>query len=769
MQEYKNNVADEIDVKEIFIALLKSKFTIIFFAFLGTFIAGAVAYFSPNIYSSETTLEIASEKGSAGKTDMLTMAFGIENSNMNNQIDILKSRFIAEKALENLSIGTRYFITKNFKQKELYKNSPFVIKIDYFNENVYGKEITLIPINDKSFRLELKHTIMEKIKILLGLLSVYDLTKEYDKVHEYNKAIVTPWAKFTVVKLFELENALYSFSYVPNKDMTGFITSKLFAVSLSNQGTMIKVYFEDTVAKRASEIVDAIANAFLIQEIELNTNEAGKTLGFIDFQLKTIKESLEASSSTLESYKSKNQLIDLESKAITTANELSELEAEFYTQNIELELLENLSNHISENRDISSLSLESSFVQNNDINQLFSDLQTRVTKKKSLLVEFTEYHPDVLKLNEEINNLKNMIKNSVDNKLLTVKNKKRQLLYGIKKHKETLKQLPEQQNHLASLTRTYMVDEKIYSYLLEKRAETAILRASTVSKTRIIDSSVIPRGAIKPNRVSIVLIGLIIGLIFGASIIMIRHMLNNKLSRVEELEKLTDISIYGSIPNINKKNKQPFYEALRVMRTNLQFTSTQSSQRAKVIAITSSIAGEGKTLISVELVKILAQTEKKVLIIDLDMRKSKLKEHFKVSNQHGISTYLAGKSYKEQIIQSTELVNLDVITGGAIPPNPSELLISSTFSSFINELRGEYDYIVFDTAPIGLVTDAMTPLLLSDIALFTIRADYTQKELVQYINRLVKEKSFTQVGLIFNGSKLENQYGHGYGYGYGEK
>jgi tyrosine-protein kinase Etk/Wzc len=765
-----NQQVDEIDLKEVVSIIYKYKHTMMFFATIAFFLSIVFAYFAQNVYSTSATVEIVSDQRSrAGSTDMLTMAFGISNNNIDNELEILHSRFIATKALKSLSIGTRYYTTHNYKERELYKNSPFVVKVDYLDNQLLGKKISILPINATSFRLELEPKLLEQLKIKAKLVKTTDQTPTYSQVHTYGKSITTPWAKFSVEKLFELNMEPYAFSYMPNEYMDGFISGKLSASAISEFGTVISIEFKDNVAKRAKEIVNAIADAYLLQEIERNTDEADKTLSFIDFQLETINKSLQASASTLEIYKSENQLIDLSAKATITADELSRLESELYAQNIELEVLENLNTHLAEHSDISSLSLESTLSNNKAINQLFSQLQIRETKKKSLLIEFTSLHPDVLKLSEEINNLTQTIKNTVNNKLKVAKNKKRLVLHNINEHKKTLEALPGQEKELASLTRSYMVNENIYSYLLEKRAETAILRASTVSKTRIIDRAITPSTPIKPKRALMVIIGTILGFILGISLAFLRNRMNDKIERVEELEKLSEIPMYGAIPIVNNKDKQPFYEALRVLRTNLQFTPKESGKRAKLIAITSSISGEGKTLVSVELSKILAQGEQKVLVVDLDLRKSKLQGHFKVSNKHGMSTFLAGKSTKEEIIQSVEGLNLDIITAGAIPPNPSELLISSAFSNLIEEISNNYDYILFDTAPIGLVTDAMTPLMLADIALFTFKANYSSRELVKSVNRIAGEKEFKHVGMIFNGVKLGKKYGYGYGYGYGDK
>ncbi|WP_457595329.1 polysaccharide biosynthesis tyrosine autokinase, partial [Hydrogenimonas sp.] len=306
--------------------------------------------------------------------------------------------------------------------------------------------------------------------------------------------------------------------------------------------------------------------------------------------------------------------------------------------------------------------------------------------------------------------------------------------------------------------------------LLQKRAETAIVEASKVSEVQVLDPALVPGSPISPKRKRILLIGLMLGLAFGILQAIVRKMMDNTIKSIEEVEKLTSLPVYGVIPFLSsKKMKSAYLESLRVIRTNLEFLA--NGGRSKLVTITSSIPQEGKTTTTYELAKIIAKGEKKVIVLDLDMRRSKLHELFKLPNKEGVSTLLAGKVSLKDVIQHTQEENLHVITSGPTPPNPSELLMSDAFKRLVKTLMSEYDYVLLDSPPIGLVTDAMIVMRMSDISLILLRAEYSKRDFLKSINHFVEEHEL-KAGIILNGVKASSRsaaYGFGYGYNYGYK
>ncbi|OQX59734.1 MAG: hypothetical protein B5M52_02485 [Helicobacteraceae bacterium 4484_230] len=297
-----------------------------------------------------------------------------------------------------------------------------------------------------------------------------------------------------------------------------------------------------------------------------------------------------------------------------------------------------------------------------------------------------------------------------------------------------------------------------------KRAETAILSSSTVSKTRIIDEALLPTRPIKPKRVLIIIVGFVLGFIVGIALAFLRELLDDTVKSAEEIERLTNIPLYGTIPLIKgKKFTSAFLESFRVLRTNLEFIPM--GKRYQTIVVTSSVSGEGKTTITTNLGIILGKGDKKVIILDLDLRRAQLSHHFGLSNRIGLSTLLSGKHSLDEVIQRTDEKGLSIIAAGPTPPNPSELIMSAKAEELVEKLRKVYDYIIFDTPPAGLVTDAMILMNKADVSLMVVKANYSKKDFIKGLNRMIGDFNIKHVGIVINGVDLGGSYGHGYGYG----
>ena len=763
---------EEIDIKEIFRTIKKFKWSILAIALLFTIGAWGYAYFAPNVYQATTTMKISSgTKGMPGGGDLVSAAVSVGVYNLEDEFALMKSRFLAQKALENLDIGNRYFTYKDFKRIELYKDSPFIVSVEMMDPSFYGRLIKLEPVDQEHFVLSIKPSLKEKL--LFKLFTYFHIKIEqlidFEKTVRFGEKISTPWFVLTVDKIFETDQPLYAFSYIPNKYMYGFIQGGINAEPLSDYGQIVAVSFSDTVPLRAKEIVDAVVDAYNAEKIRLKTESANKTLRFIDQQLEAIHKTLQASASKLESFKATHVIMDVGAKAGTTSQELAALEEKLYEINTKISILNNLLAYVQANKDIKGIDVSSAQMVGAVISNLILKLQEAVSLRSTLLVDFTELHPDVVKVTERIHRLKSMLIESIKSTLNGLKIRKESLVKRIEESKRELQNLPKEEQQLAQLTRDFMVNEKIYSYLLQKRAETAIIEASKVSEIQILDRALVPGSPVKPNRTLIVLIGLLLGLVLGLLQAFVRNMLDNTIKTAEDVEKLTNLPLYGVIPDYGKKKTKPaaYYEALRVIRTNLEFLG--DSSKSKLVTLTSSIPQEGKTTTAFELAKIIAKSGKRVIVLDLDMRRSRLHELVHVPNKDGVSTLLAGKVTLKEVIQHTKEEDLDVITSGPTPPNPSELLMSDTFKRIIKTLRAEYDYVILDSPPIGLVADAMIVMRMSDINLIVVRAEYSKKDFFKNINRFVESHEL-RAGIILNGVKANAKsgaYGFGYGYNYG--
>lgn len=766
---------DEIDLKEVFRTILRYKVSIVLISLLFFVFSTVFAYYKPNIYASSATIEVLEEDNAgSGSLDMIK-AFGGNGANIENELAILESRFIIQKALESLNLKTSYYSSNKLnKQTELYKDSPFIVTTKIIENSIYSKTFKLIPKDDVSFTLIIEPLSPFSLKSILAKLGIKALKEDdkivYEQVHKYGEEISTAWFTFTVDKIGMLEAPKYSFNFIYPDSLYDLYSGGLSVSLASKFGSIINLSYQDNVSLRAKEILNAIASMYLQEGVKEKTVVAELTLGFIDSQLDAINEKLTSSELNLQNYKVKHNVINLSSKVTLATTSVAEYEAEQLKLQTEINILTNLQHFMNNNSDLGGLTLGTINFADKSLAVLVQNLQEMTDKKSLFLVDYTELHPEVLKLTKSILSTKRSIKKALSSSLRQLQQRNKDLNTMIHKYNKSLDSLPSQEKALAELARPLKVNEEVYEYLLQKKAETAILRSSTIADARILDKARNEPFPVKPKRKLIVLVGLILGVIVGIALAFLREFLVYTIQNAEEVERITSLPIYGVIPlNKDKMTKNIYTEAFRNIRTNLQFLP--GNENNKIISITSSVSGEGKTTITAALSEVLARGDKKVIMLDLDMRKASLHKVFGITNNIGMSNYLTMQNSLEEVIKETDIYGLEMITTGPLPPNPSELILSSMFVNLLETLREKYDYIVIDTPPAGLVTDATIIMNYSDISFAIVRAKYTRKEFVKNIDRMAKDHSQNRMGIILNGTLIGSEYGYGYGasyaYGYG--
>ncbi|MEA3455129.1 MAG: GumC family protein, partial [Campylobacterota bacterium] len=545
------NDEDEIDIKEIFSTLLQYKKSIIFFTIFAAIIASYRAYFTPSVYEASAILKISTEQGYSPYNDFLSNSIEMDIDQIESETVVFESYDIAKKAIEKLNIGTRYFTEKRMRIIELYKNSPFVVTSEFLDPELYDTMFKLVPVDENKFRLVIEAPSVGLLDSIISFIVPPEKEEEeeppivYDKVHTFSEKIDTEWFSLSVQKIYKLKDQKYAFSIVPNEEMIDFVQGGVSASSLSKFGNILEVSFIDNVPMRATDIVNRVAESYIENSLDLKSESARKQLHFIDKQLEAIDKALKGSAEELQRYKVTNVVVDLSEKAQMTASKLSELQSKLYEINMDIDIMESILNHIKTQKDISSINMDYSLQASLAINSMLEDLQTAITKYATLSVNYTEKHPEIIVAKRQIESLKKSLREALANSLRTIKNRKSRLLGVIDEQKGTMKSFPGQEQELGQLTRSFMVNEKIYSFLLEKRAETAIMESSTISNTRIIDKARSPGGMIKPKRKLIVLVGLILGFILGVAQAFLRDFLDNSIKTSEDIEKLTHIPLYA--------------------------------------------------------------------------------------------------------------------------------------------------------------------------------------------------------------------------------
>jgi len=747
---------DEIDIKELFRVLYRYKYMIITFVILFGIASGYIAYFKPNIYRASSIVEVGMQKNSGD--DILSMAMEPGTMNADTEIGIIQSRFLAKKALEHVDFSHRYFTVRDFREIELYKDSPFKVGM------LKGFDTTfkLYGIDKEHYRLVVDEATDKNGK-----------EWSYDKKHTYGQEVVTTHFHLNVAKMDTFSDAFYTFIVTqknePLEDVKVSQTTK--------RSNLLKISYEDNVPLRAQEYANALANAYIEQNIEKKAKEATLKLDFIDAQLKKINENLKNSAVKIEEFKKGANTVNLSSKAESIIKQMSETEAKLEEITMQSETLNTFYKQIEKGKNLEAVSVIGIGSGNEALAKQIGLLQDAILKKKVLREDYTEMYPAVVKLRKQISYLKKNIIETIKNLKDRIGEQKQLLEASLEKHQKNLNTLPANERMYGQLQRKFAVNEKIYSYLLEKRSETAIVKAATVSKNRIIDLAEYPQTPIKPKRKLIVLVGLILGLIVGIALAFLRNYLDDTIQGEEDVTHAIDLPLLGSIPHIKdvgetlkvfSSPKSVVTEAFRSVRTNLEFMKRRG--RAHVIAVTSTIGSEGKTTISTNLAAIMSIANKKTIVLNLDMRKPTLHERFNLPNQQGMSTLLAESTPLGNVIQTTAYENLDVITSGPVPPNPSELIQNDLMEKILDKLGEVYEIIILDTPPLGLVTDARTLMNLADTSIYVLRAGYSKKAFINHIKSVLKLQEIHGLSILLNDVNIDKSgYGYGYGYGYYEE
>ena len=750
---------DEIDIREVFRTLFEYKYMIVLFVILFGLGSAYYAYFKPNVYKASATVEVGAEKKGFSQQDMLAAAMESGNMNVDTEMEIIQSRFMAERISKEVDFAHKYYVTRKFKEVELYKQSPIEVGMN----KGFGISFYLTPIDKKQYLLEVRE---EK--------DAQGNEWSYSHKHFYSKEVVTKRFHLNVLRKQKTLDAEYRFVVLDPEEIGCIIQEGVRVSQTSKRSTLLRISYENNVALRAKEATNALAEEYIRQSIEKKNKEAERTLNFVDNQLKLITENLKGSAIKLEEFKKNSNTVNLSAKAENIIRQMSDAEGKLAEISIQEEMLSGLYKQVKSGKSLESITIGGSDMEKTALPTMIQKLQDAIIKKKILREDYTEMYPDVRKLRKTITQLKSVIVSTIKNLTSNIKERKALLEKSIAKQQKQLNTLPADERMFGQLQRKFAVNEKIYSYLLEKRSETAIIKASTVSKNRIIDSALVPEDPIKPKRKLIVLVGLILGLIVGIALAFLRAFLDDRIKTEEDITKVTqDIPLLGTIPHIKEFSdkvmvflspKSAVAESYRNLRTNLQFMTNFS--KAHVIAITSTVGGEGKTTNCINLGGIMSMAGKKTIILNLDMRKPTLHEKFDLKNVQGMSTLLSGNVHLSSIIQQTAHENLDIISSGPIPPNPSELIQSEFMPLILEKLKEMYDVIILDTPPIGLVTDARTLMHFADTSIYVVRANHSKKAFLKSIVQLSKQKEIKGMGILFNDVTI-GKYGYGYGYGYG--
>ena len=768
--EYTTESSDknEINLRDVISVIFQYKRSILSIILFMLVLVSYVLYFKVPLYTSYAMIEVKSDANHEMRGgDYLGSAFAnLSAEKIAKDIEILKTFHVNDNVINKVNLKTRYYVYDSFRKIELYNHLPLEIEdLKILDRRILGKIIKLSPV-ESGYSLEIKNKF--------NLFGEKDIELDSTKIYAFDEPITTKYFECIIEKETQVKEPIYVVITDNNHAIYNGIIQNLEFQQINIDAPLIRIAYTDSIPARANLYVNTLIDSFIEQSVADKSKRANRIIDFIDHQIIEIKQKLQDSEDKLEQYRIEYKAIDPTLQAQSYISELSRVEIELSKNKLNKILVDNLLIDIKNNKDIDTLAPLLMQLDDQSTLNLITKLQDAQIESQTLKSKYSRKHPNYIVSRRQILLLKRKIKQNIKNLRLTVAYNIASLNKLQKAYEDNLKSLPTQEKTLINLKRNHKVSSETYEYLLRKKSENEMLKVAILSDYRVVDRAYNSGYAISPKYGFILLVGLILGLIFGVLQAWIRNALDNKIHTKKDVENLTKIPIFGLLPQLEetklklevfKNPKSPFTESYRSLRTNLQFMSQK--KLGNVVLVTSSIQSEGKSTTAANLGAIFNMAGLKTLVINLDLRKPALHNYFDVSNTLGMSAYLSGKANANEIIMNTAYPDLDIIPSGPIPPNPSELILSEKLEVLIDELKTHYHYIIIDSAPLALVTDTMQLIRYADMNLVLVRAEYSIKPMITDLNKLVKEHTIEHVGIVMNCMDLAaGSYGYGYGYGY---
>lgn len=700
----------------------------------------------------------------------------ISNSNgFDNELEILTSSNISQRVIKSLKLYVSYELDGRLRNHELYKNNPYIVDMPE-NQLVDLHSLIQLKIDRQGDGVHVEGEIYvpRAKEPILFERSVKELPGSFN----------TPVGTITLQRNpgvgAELpEQAMYA-TIMPLEYAAKAYGSRLSVSASSKTTTVAVLNYLDTQPERAIDYLNELFRSYNEDANEDKNEVALKTEEFLKNRISAIREELDATESNLESYKKKNELINLTNDASNALNKLTEYQKEQVELETQLNLVTALLDYVDDPRNAFNVVPSNLGLKDADMSDLLNKYNDYVIQRNRLLKSSSPENPYVKRLTAQLEEMWPTIRLSLKSVRENILTQKRSAEDQHNLFSRRVGEVPTQERSLNNIIRQQEIKVELYLMLLQKREENYISLNSTAAKARVIDD---PRstGKVSPKTKVILLGALVLGLCFPVGLIYLLGLLRYRIEGREDVEMLTKIPVLADIPlapksldgelslAVRENSNDMMEEAFRGLRTSLRFVL---SEKENVIACTSCIPGEGKSFVSTNLAMSLALLGKRVIIVGLDIRKPRLVKLFGLSSDHrGITTFLSSNSgdfqdLDKQIHHAVLNPNLDVLPAGVIPPNPGELISREQLDHAIALLREHYDYVIVDTPPVGLVSDTLSAARVVDMTIMVCRADYSPRNNFQLINALHHDNKMPKITLVLNGIDLKKRkYGYYYGYG----
>lgn len=751
----------DFSVKEILFRYLHYFWLFALVLSISLFCAWLYLRYTTPIYNVSATLLIRNDDARGGGSSAFSdLMLYNESTNKQNEIAILKSRSMMARVVDSLGLQYTYFVEGNVKTTNVYRESPF--QLEFLAPPRGGFSVRIHFIDRNSFR-------------------VNDGTRDYvmGQPVQYSSFNFRLLPRETSYSDMEYKN--YIVQWLPRESAAMSLMGGLEVVS-SEASSMIQLNYKTENPILGADIINTLMAEYNKAAIEDKNQMNRNILVFIDDRLELVEKQLDSVERDLQRYKTGKQVIDLPNQSNTYFNNMIETNQSIRQHEVQIGVVELLENYLNNPGHKLNLVPSTLGIQDPTLQALTSSYNDLITERmRHLQTGATVNSPAVKNIEEDIEQARlKLLQNLVNIKAANLNIIKSLELQNQNLNKE-IATIPQKERESRDRLRQQESKQGLYLYLLQKKEESAIAEASTIAGSRVVDYALPTRSLVSPIPLRIYGIAILIGLIIPILIVYLIYLFNDKVNAESDITRVTDTPIVGEIGHSQskkilvfpEKSRSVVAEQLRILRSNLRFMLGEQNENP-VIAVTSSFSGEGKSFISTNLGAAMALSGKRTVILEFDLRKPKILAGLELSKGQGITNYLVGGAYLEQLPQKVpQIDNLFVISCGPVPPNPSEILLTPRIKELFAWLRQQFDAIIIDTAPVGLVSDAVTLSQFADATLYVVRQRYTFKKQLNFIDDLYCQNKLPRIGIIVNDVVAKgafSYYGYGggrYGYGYG--
>lgn len=758
-----NNLIDSKDIKKGLSTISKNWHWFVIFIGLGVIIGGAYLYNATKFYGATAELLIKPQKDPFKDALSESLPSAPRKEDIANEIKIIKSTKLIDETIKKLNLDIGYYIEGRIKTGEVYKGTPFTVVGKLTDKSLYNTPFEIKILNQDSYIVEVNTEEYKfKRKSKFGVPVIND---KFSFIINSDSTIITRNTKISDIP--------YIFKF-KNHDALIKKYQNALTIEKDQTASVIKISLEDEVEDKAVDFLNTLINNYIENSIEVQKTVNENTVRFIDAQLTDVENQLNSVESNLESFQKSRTTLNLGEESGMLYQRVVDFDSEKARMNIQLKSVDMMYDYLTNSNGETMAISPSVLAEANDpgLQGAFDELYALQQKRSNLLFSNTESSKSVVEHDQMISRTKQKISGIVLNIRKNLVNKINSISSQIGSYNSALRQMPTTQRGIVNINRNVEIYSQIYKFLLETRAQTIIAKASIVADKIVLEEAY-GDGLLHPLPVMTLAAGVGGGLALALLIIFFKGIYYNYVFSKEDVKEITELPIIGVIGKskeaeeeylvVDKFPQSQIAEAFRVIRTNLSYFASKSKH--KVILVTSTMPGEGKTFTAVNIATILTRAKKKVVLLDLDLHKPKQANAFNLQNDVGVTSYIVGKANITQITKDSGIDDLKIILSGPRTPNASELILDENLEKLINDLKEVYDYVIIDTPPIGLLSDALVLMKQSDINIFVMKAGVSKRDFIDIAHQLVEKNEIKHMSIVLNGVSSKN-IPSGYGAGY---